>query len=226
MRRFILVRFQSGVIHGNELFWRKDPNEPRLGSEHAVGDGPKELVTHRLTMELTRAESLAVMLANSRAAAVMEVSDLLAGMYIYSWERLSKYWNADHREQVESLLQQICQISPQRWNYWIQLYDKKRREGEKQRGWLPAWKPTKPQPEGKPLNHSAALTLLLKQAEEIAPSHDSIDGRDLPILTSECVLLCIVRASQSEISRKLASSGLDVPKLEKDALSSRRAARD
>jgi hypothetical protein len=177
-------------------------------------------------MELTRSESLALMLANSRAAAVMEVSDLLAGMYIYSWERLSKYWNADHQDQVESLLQQICQISPQRWNYWIQLYDQKRREGEKQRGWLPSWKPKKPQPPERTLNHSAALTLLLKRAEEIAPSHDTVDGRRIPILTSECVLLCIVTAKQSEISRKLASSGLDVPKLEKDALSSRRPIRD
>ena len=176
-------------------------------------------------MELTRSESLALMLANSRAAAVMEVSDLLAGMYIYSWERLSKYWDADHREQVERLLQQICQISPQRWSYWIQLYDKKRREGEKQSGWLPPWKPKKAQLAERTLNHSAALTLLLKRAEEIAPAHDTVDGRNIPILTSECVLLCIVRGNQSEISRKLASSGLDVPKLEKDALSSRRATR-
>ena len=33
------------------------------------------------------------------------------------------------------MLQKMCRISPQRWNHWIQFYDKKRRGT---RGWLPS----------------------------------------------------------------------------------------
>src|SRR6202451_251364 len=45
-------------------------------------------VAHRLTKDLARAEGLAAMLAHSCAASAVEVADLLAGMYIYDWERL------------------------------------------------------------------------------------------------------------------------------------------
>ena len=81
--------------------------------------------SHRLTKELARAESLAEMLAHSRAASAVEVADLLAGMYIYDWERLSKYW--PEQDGIEEYLQQICRISPQRWHYWIEFYDQQRR---------------------------------------------------------------------------------------------------
>ncbi len=64
------------------------------------------------------------MLAQSRAARAVEVADLLAGMYIYDWERLSKYW--EDQDNIEQYLQQICRISPQRWHHWIQFYDQQR----------------------------------------------------------------------------------------------------
>ena len=205
------------------LFGRRDTNT--TGPEQSAA-GHREAPSHRFTMELARAEGLAVMLASSRAAAVVEVADLLAGMYMYSWERLSKYWDDDDREKIEAALQQICQISPQRWHHWMELYDKKRRNEESQRSWLPPWKLRREPAEEKQPAHSAALVSLLKQAEEIAPFRDRENGREIPILTSECVLLCIVRTRGSEVSRKLAASGLNVPQLERDALLSRRARRD
>jgi hypothetical protein len=207
------------------LFGRKNTNASNSGSEQSPQES-REAVAHRFTMELGRAESLAVMLAVSRAAAVVEVADLLAGMYIYSWDRLSKYWDDEDHEKIEGILQQICQISPQRWHHWMEFYDKKRRDGEEQRSWLPPWKLKKEPPAAKEPAYSTALTALLKQAEEIAPFRDQVNGKDIPILTSECVLLCIVRTRGSEVSRKLAASGLNVPQLEKDALFTRRARRD
>lgn len=207
------------------LFGRKHTNSSNSSSQ-PKGQENHEVVAHRFTMELGRAENLSVMLAISRAAAVVEVADLLAGMYIYSWDRLSKYWDDEDQEKIEGILQQICQISPQRWHHWMEFYDKKRRDGEEQRSWLPPWKLKKEPPTAKEPPYSAALTSLLKQAEEIAPFRDRVNGKDIPILTSECVLLCIVRTRGSEVSRKLAASGLNVPLLEKDALFSRRARRD
>ncbi len=78
--------------------------------------------SHRLTMDMSRAASLANMIAHSRAASVVEVADLLAGMYMYEWDRLAKYW--DDEDKVEEYLQQICRISPQRWHYWIEFHHK------------------------------------------------------------------------------------------------------
>jgi hypothetical protein len=183
-----------------------------------------ETVSHLLTLDLSRAEALAMMLAHSRASQAVEISDLVAGMYLYDWDRLSKYWEYEDHERVENLLRTICRISPERWNYWIQLYDKKRRNGEKGRSSLPLLrrfqKQAVPEP---PPRHSAELAAVLKEAEEIAPFRGASGRRNVPILTSECVLLCIVRSRQTEISRRLAASGVKVPELERDALSSRRA---
>ena len=177
--------------------------------------------SHRLTKELARAESLAEMLAHSRAASAVEVADLLAGMYIYDWERLSKYW--PEQDGIEEYLQQICRISPQRWHYWIEFYDQQRRGEEKPPKWQ--WpRPAKtPETEGKPLARSGELTALLKVAEEIAPAHDVVEGRNIPILTCECVLLAITKRTDSEIGHRLVASGLNVAELEQAARNPRHA---
>jgi hypothetical protein len=178
-------------------------------------------VSHRLTMDLSRAESLAAMLAHSRAASVVEVADLLAGMYIYDWERLSKYW--EEQDGIEEYLQQICRISPQRWHYWIEFYDQRRRGDEKPPKWQ--WpRPAKnPDADGKPLARSGELTALLKSAEEIAPAHDVLEGRSIPILTCECVLLAIAKRTESEIGHRLVASGLNISELEQAARNPRHA---
>ena len=145
-------------------------------------------------------------------------------MYICNWEHLSEYW-ADHdREEVEHLLRSICSISPQRWHAWIELYDRQHQEG-KAHGWhlFRRWKQKNvahppPQP-------SAALLAVLKQAEQIAPSYDRTQERSIPILNTECVLLSIVRNLGSEISRRLALTGLDIARLEREVLVPRRRPR-
>ncbi len=201
-----------------------------LFGRSAAGSGVSKndvSVSHRLTLDLSRSDALATMLANSRACRVVETADLLAGMYIYGWERLSKYWDDEDQDRIEELLRKMCQISPQRWNFWIELYDKKRRDKKPGLRSLPFLRKLhKGAKMDAPLRHSAELTGLFKQAEEIAPFRDTSEGRTVPILTSECVLLCIVRNQKSEISRKLAASGINVPQLERDALSSRRSRRE
>ena len=67
-------------------------------------------------------------------------------------------------------------------------------------------------------NLEPATAPLLKQAEQLAPAYDRTSDRSIPILTTECVLLCIVRNLRSEISRKLVATGLDIAQLEKDVL--------
>jgi len=175
--------------------------------------------SHRLTVDLARAERLATMLAHSRAAQFVEVADLLAAMYIYEWERLSKFW--DDRDEIESLLQKICSISPQRWNYWIEHYDQQRQKDEKER--LSARRNIKePRIEGETLQRSSELQAILARAEELTPFRDDVDGRKIPVLTSECVLLCIARNQESELSSKLRDTALDLAALERSARDPRR----
>jgi hypothetical protein len=221
-----------------KFFGRKNgksgPGSPESGSRRkadkpaaeGVTDRPRVGITpaplsHRLTKDLSRAESLAEMLAHSRAASAVEVADLLAGMYIYDWERLSKYW--PEQERIEEYLQQICRISPQRWHYWIEFYDQQRRDDENPPKWQ--WpRPAKSsETDGKPLARSGELTALLKIAEEIAPAHDVLDGRNIPILTCECVLLAITKRTDSEIGHRLVASGLNVGELEQAARNPRHA---
>jgi hypothetical protein len=198
------------------------------GSAGASREGGAQLAgnevfrSHRLTLELQRAEKFAAMLAHSRASQVIEISDYLAGMYICNWEHLAEYWAARDRDQVEALLRTICQISPQRWHAWMELYERQQRESKAHR-WNLLKK--KGKPAEVPLEPSDALATVLKQAEQIAPAYDRSEGRSLPILNTECVLLCIMRNLGSEISRKLVLSGLDLARLEREVLLPRRRPR-
>jgi len=182
----------------------------------------RKAATHRVTLDLARAQAFAVMLAKSRKAQAIEAPDLLAGMYICNWDRLSLYWQEEDRDEIESFLRGICRISPERWHAWIEMYDGLRHPGESWSILKPFGKREKaPALDSEP-RPSGALEAILKRAEEIAPSRDSSGGQSVPILTSECVLLCIVRSFGSELTRKLAITGLDAQRLERDALFPRR----
>jgi hypothetical protein len=206
-----------------KLFGGKDSARP-FGRGDAQDSGGELQPSHRLTLELKRAETFAEMLARSRASQTVEIADLLAGMYICSWDRVSRYWDEHRHEEVEDFLRRICQISPQRWHAWIEHYDRLRRE-EENPGWNLFGLLKKDKSAEKPLQHSAALATALKQAEQIAPSYDRTADRSIPVLTTECVLLAVVRNLSSEISRKFIATGLDVAKLEEDVLRPRRPPR-
>lgn len=206
-----------------KLFGGKDSTRSS-GRGDAQDSNGGQPAPHRLTLELKRAETFATMLARSRASQAIEIPDLLAGMYICNWDRISRYWDEQKQEEVEDLLRRICEISPQRWHSWIELYDRQHRNSERS-GWQLLGLFKKQAPTEKPLQPSAALATVLKQAEQVAPSYDRAGDRSIPILNSECVLLCIVRNLSSEISRKLLATGLDIARLERDVLLPRRPPR-
>jgi len=229
-----------------KLFGGKHEREAASGTSDG-GAKTEWRVERRFTIGLTRAEQLAMMVAKSRAAKVLEVADMLAGMYIYEWDRLSRFWA--EREEIEEFLRRICSISLQRWNYWITFYDKQRQEGmeisfyERTRravrrnvraGLLrrgatrangdPAWNSPIDALVGEAsLERSTELEQILEAAGTISPFRDQAGGREVPVLTSECVLLCIATITQSEVSRKLRETGLDLEALERAARDPRRA---
>ena len=207
-----------------KLFKRKPPRPANLRPTISprVDDGAnRATLTHRLTRDLVRAERLAQMLAKSRAAAVVDVADFLAGMYIYEWERLSRFW--EEHDEIEELLQRICQISPQRWHRWIEFYDTSRKEADKKPRLFFSEPKKSAKKDGKPLPRSAELDLVLRNSEAIAPHHDTLNGRAIPILTSECVLLCIAFNDGSELGLRLRETGLDITMLERAARNPRHA---
>lgn len=210
-------------------FWGKSESDASTkagatSAENGVSSRPE----HRVTVGLARAEQLAVMLAKSRAAKFVEVADMLAGMYIYEWDRLSRFW--EDRTEIEELLRRICSISPQRWHHWIELYDRQRQQEENegasplQRFFIGARNTDDHgQAESPDLRHSLELDTIFESAGEISPFTDTVDGQSIPVITTECVLLCIARNPQSEISRKLRDTGLDLAALERAARDPRRA---
>ena len=202
---------------------RSDSKTPRAnaraGAVRKLASG--RTIEHRLTRDLSRAETLATMLAQSRAARAIEVADLLAGMYIYDWERLSKYW--EEQDGIEQYLQQICRISPQRWHHWIQFYDQQRNGDENRGPWTWLRPSTSATAANTDLAPSAELRAIFQAAEQIAPAHDLVEDRMIPILTCECVLLAMTKKTDSEVGHRLISSGIDVNGLERAARNPRHA---
>jgi hypothetical protein len=189
------------------------------------------VATHFLTLDLSRAMELAAMLASSRAASFIEIPDLLAGLYMYEWDRIAGYWPEENREQVEEMLRDICQISPQRWNYWIQLYDAKRRESEPQSRWQQFGKSRQEPAQTSSPVPSAALRAVFEAAEVVSPFRDPLrdtkktvsDEDATPVLTTECLILAIAKYTSSETGRKLRESGLNIRQLENATLDPRRS---
>jgi hypothetical protein len=207
-----------------KIFGRKPDSDASRRSHAAKQKQGPPSSSHRVTLDLHRAEVLAAMLAKSRSSNTLEVADLLAGMYISNWERLSQYWEESKQEEIELLLRGICRISPQRWHSWIESYDKERRDNDK-RVWQRLRMSKNGKASAKSLQLSAELTSVLKRAEETTPFREKAGNPSIPILTAECVLLCILQTPGSEISRRLAESGIDAAKLQRDVLLPRRAPR-
>lgn len=72
------------------------------------------------------------------------------------------------------------------------------------------------------LPFSLELERVLRSAAEISPFRDDLGAWSIPVLTSECVLLCIACNDGSELGPNLRATGLDVPALERAARDPRR----
>ena len=214
------------------LFGKKRlPPESTHRRYDGIAGEPSPAPSHRITLDLSRAMELAAMLASSRASQFIEISDLLAGLYIYEWDRLAAYWPEENREEVEVMLREICQISPQRWNYWITLYDSQRKQEQPSARWKQFGKSKQePRPAASPVP-STTLRTVFEAAEWVSPFRDP--GRDadatkgtgelLPVVTTECVLLCIAKYTSSDVGKKLTHSGLEVDQLERAVLDPKRS---
>lgn len=194
------------------IFKRRAAKSPRtrlrqagLGNQGATGP-------HRVTLELARAETLAGMLARSRASRAVAVMDFLAAMYLDNWDHLSQYWNEP--EEIEQFLRTLCSVSPQRWHRWLfEFEDKQGAAGARRKLPFRGATKNKAAPVRAP-GKSRDLEGLLRRAGQISPFHEIAKGIGVPILTSECVLLAMARDTDSEVGRRLLLSGLNPARLE------------
>jgi len=203
----------------------KDGSDASAHTRNENADEPRS--ERRFTVGLARAAQLAGMVARSRAAAQVEVGDMLAGMYIYEWERLASFW--PDRDAIEDFLRRICSVSPQRWNHLIETYDKQRRQeqAEASSPWRRLMQrarstPHEKEPESDQLPYSLDLERILRSAAEITPFRDDLGEQPIPVLTSECVLVCIACNDNSELGPNLRATGLDLEGLERAARDPRR----
>jgi hypothetical protein len=186
------------------------------------GDTSPELeAPRRLTRDLLRAFELAIMLSHSRASETIEVADLLGAMYIDNWEHLRRYW-PDPKD-AEKTMRKLCEFSPQRWNYWIKTYHETRDDRPAKKWFgvpIPPMRRAGKEAEiffGKNFELSEQLKAALKAADRIAPYSDRVGTKTIPIVSSDCVLLCVVKNTTSDVARKLLATGIDLRALEKAA---------
>jgi hypothetical protein len=182
---------------------------------------PEVEAPRRLTRDLLRAFELAIMLTHSRASDTIEVADLLGAMYIDNWDHLKRYW--PDPSAIEKTLRKMCEISPQRWNYWIKTYNETR-DDQPAKKWfgvpIPSMRRGGKDPGlffGKDFELSEQLRAALKAADKVAPYSDRVGTRTIPIVSSDCVLLCMVKNTTSDVARKLLATGINLTALEKAA---------
>ena len=175
-----------------------------------------------MTRDLLRAFELAVMLTHSRASETIEVADLLGAMYIDNWDHMKRFWPDPH--EAEKTMRKMCEFSPPRWDYWIKTYNETR-DDQPRKKWFGV--PIPPMRRaggkdpglffGKDFELSEQLRAALKAADKIAPYQDRVGERTIPIVSSDCVLLCLVKNTTSDVARKLLATGIDLRALEKAA---------
>lgn len=157
------------------------------------------------------------MLAHDRDEHVIDVADVLAGIYINSLEKIAKYW--PDQESVEDFVEEHCRINPQRWDYWIEHFDQMFRRPKKSFGRIQIRVPAlrrKPRSfVGIGFQQSPDLLSAYKFAEGMATSRSDRFGEQLPVVTLESFLLAVVKQS-APISQHLRESGLNLTKLEED----------
>jgi hypothetical protein len=177
----------------------------------------------RWTKELARTVNLAVMLAKSRALRSISAADFLAAMYLNHWDGLANYW--EDSGEIEKYLETLCRVSPQRWHKWLLEYEASRKEQEKElKGRIELGrKKSERRTAGDGLLLSRELESVLRRAGRISPGRERQEGRTIPILTSESVLLAMAREWESQVGRRLEATGLDVERLERAAKDPKRA---
>jgi len=137
------------------------------------------------------------MVCTDRRAEVVELSDLLAGIYISSLEKLSMFWS--DWQKFEELVERECALRDPRWFYWTRAYDAIRH-------------PSRDSFTGKFKRCHPEVEETKNEVKEIAKRR--ADAPQFAVINSRDILFSIARRSDRPLGKKLADSGLDLVRLQ------------
>jgi hypothetical protein len=182
-------------------------------------------VTHEDTRDLRWAKTFASLIAFTNLRDELHVSDLLAGIYVANWERVSEFWA--HARQFEDLVAEHCDWSEPRWLTWQRWEHESMNEREGFRFPLTLWfrgkKLGKRRFFGTMFRASQEWKQVFESAEHMTP-HTVVSpapwlkGRVMPLLTPEVMILALTRTEGISIGDRLRKSGLMIEKLEEAAM--------
>jgi hypothetical protein len=178
-------------------------------------------ITHSDTRHLRWATAFSALIAFCKNRDEMIPSDLLAGIYVANWERVSKFWSQP--ELFEDFISEHCDWSEPGWLTWQRWHEESRRAprsswfhlGYIRRGKLKRF--GKPRLFGSHFSKSPELKRLFETGERLTPHKVPERGRNLPLLTPEIMLLAFVRTDGIPLGIHLQNNGLMVDKLEEVA---------
>jgi hypothetical protein len=174
-------------------------------------------VTHCDTRHLRWATVFAQLIAFCKSRDELVPSDLLAGIYVANWERVSKFWSRP--ELFEDFVAEFCDWDEPRWLTWQRWQDESRRAPRRSRFYFTIrgkrW--GKPHLFGSMFKLSPEWKRIFETGERLTPYRAPHRGRILPLLTPEIMLLAVVRTEGIPIVKHLQNTDLMLDKLEEAA---------
>jgi hypothetical protein len=189
-------------------------------SEGTKVPGSMPLTSHLDTRHLRWASVFASLIAFCNRRDELFPSDLLAGIYVANLERVSKFWlNPDL---FEELVAEHCDWSEPRWLTWQRWQVETAKAASRWR--LPfgirvftVGRRSK-NFYGARFRLSPDWNRLFETGEKLTPHKVSWQGKSLPLLTPEVMLLALVRTENMLLGKHLEETGLLVGTLEDSAI--------
>jgi len=180
--------------------------------------GKWDFITHVDTRHLRWSNTFAHLIAFVNERDEVFPPDLISGMYVANFDRVAGLWPGG--VVVEDFIAEKCGWSEPRWLTWQRWqYEFEHAPRNFHIPFTSSFITLHRQKRfvGKRFKRSEELKELFSLGEKISPHRADFQGRSLPLLTDEIMLLAAIRSGQP-IGKALAQSGLDTGKLEERAL--------
>jgi hypothetical protein len=173
-------------------------------------------VTHTDTRHLRWATTFAALIAHCKGRDELVPADLLAGIYVGDWERISVFW--PRPELFEDFVAEYCDWSEPRWATWQRYRDEERTAPRPFLGRFTFSYPGKKRRLfGSMFKESGDWKRLFETGEKLTPHKVPFRNRILPLLTLEIMLLAFIRTEGIPLGKHLQDAGLMADKLEESA---------
>jgi hypothetical protein len=187
-----------------------------MNSEQAAGQW--DFITHLDTRHLRWSKTFASLIAFCQGRDELFPPDLVSGTYVANFDRVVALW--PEPAVLEDFIAEKCKWSEPRWLTWQRWqYEFEHAPRNLHIPFTSSFITLHRQKRfvGKRFKNSKELKELFSLAEKISPHKADFQGRSLPLLTDEIMLLAATR-SEHPIGKALVESGLDTRKLEERAL--------